>query len=452
MASENTYLEFENLAKDILKFAQNTILISLPYLDLALYQMKIISLPKSNSIGMDGKNILYDFIYVLNQYKNNPNNVGRIYLHMLFHCIFYHPFNYELLNKKIWNIACDIAVENVILGLKINWVETPLDSLQLEELKRLKKEVGILTAEKIYRYFLDNLEKENKIEEYAKLFYRDNHKFWLEEDEEEENLIISNLDSKVSLSSALDGKLEWKKISQRVKTDLEMFSKNQGDLPDSLKQNIQEVNRERYNYEEFLRKFVTLGENIQVNDDEFDYILYTYGMELYQNMPLIEPLEYKEVQKIKDFVIALDTSGSCSGEVVQAFLNKTYNLLNNMESFFTKINLHIIQCDAKVQKDNKITSKEEFKDYLENESLVGFGGTDFRPVFYYVDDLIQKGEFTDLKGLIYFTDGYGEFPKFMPSYPTAFVFVEDNYKEPLVPVWAIKLVLPKYDILKNGGL
>jgi predicted metal-dependent peptidase len=52
-------------------------------------------------------------------------------------------------------------------------------------------------------------------------------------------------------------------------------------------------------------------------------------------MPLIEPLEYKEVRRIKDFVIAIDTSGSVSGEEVQTFLQKTYNILLQENSFFS---------------------------------------------------------------------------------------------------------------------
>ena len=69
-------------------------------------------------------------------------------------------------------------------------------------------------------------------------------------------------------------------------------------------------------------------------------------MQRYGNIPLIEPLEYKEVKKVRDFVIAIDTSGSCAGEVVQKFLDKTYSLFTQQENFFKKINLHIIQCDA----------------------------------------------------------------------------------------------------------
>lgn len=185
---------------------------------------------------------------------------------------------------------------------------------------------------------------------------------------------------------------------------------------------------------------------MKINDDEFDYLFYTYGRQLYDRMPLIEPLEYKEVKRIKEFVIAIDTSGSTSGELLQKFVQKTYNILKSTESFFSKINLHIVQCDARIQDVVKITSQEEFDAYLKNMKIHGLGGTDFRPVFTYVDELVRLGEFTNLKGLIYFTDGYGDFPAKKPDFDTAFVFVEDEYNNPDVPPWAIKLVLPSDEI------
>lgn len=231
-----------------------------------------------------------------------------------------------------------------------------------------------------------------------------------------------------------------------MQIEIEAFSKEKGDTRGSFIQNLNAVNREKYDYTQFLKKFSVMGEAMRVNDDEFDYIFYTYGLKLYERMPLIEPLEYKEVKRIKEFVIAIDTSGSVSGELVQKFIQKTYNILKNEESFFTKINLHIIQCDTDIQEDRKITSQEEFDDYLATMKLHGFGGTDFRPVFAYVDKLIQSKEFTNLKGLIYLTDGYGDFPARKPPYETAFVFIDDEYNNPDVPPWAIKLVLPSDEI------
>ena len=131
---------------------------------------------------------------------------------------------------------------------------------------------------------------------------------------------------------------------------------------------------------------------------------------------------------------------------MQRFMHKTYNILKSTESFFSKINLHIIQCDAQIQEDAKITSQEEFDRYLENMKIRGLGGTDFRPVFQYVEQLRREKEFQNLRGLIYFTDGYGTFPERKPDYETAFVFIREEYELPEVPAWAIKLVLEQEEI------
>ena len=163
----------------------------------------------------------------------------------------------------------------------------------------------------------------------------------------------------------------------------------------------------------------------------------------YGDAALIEPLEYKEEKRIRDFVIAVDTSGSVDGDTVQGFLRKTFNILHSEDSYFSRVNVHIIQCDSKIQQDTVITSSDELDAMLDSFELHGFGGTDFRPVFGYVETLRQNGAFSDLRGLVYFTDGWGEFPEKQPDYRTAFVFLENEDNNTDVPVWAIKLILPK---------
>ena len=51
-------------------------------------------------------------------------------------------------------------------------------------------------------------------------------------------------------------------------------------------------------------------------------------------MPLIEPVESREVKKIQEFVIVVDTSYSTSGELIHNFLKETYTILT--EQFFCK--------------------------------------------------------------------------------------------------------------------
>ena len=107
---------------------------------------------------------------------------------------------------------------------------------------------------------------------------------------------------------------------------------------------------------------------------------------------------------------------------------------------------------AKVQEAKQITSKEDFERYITNMELHGFGGTDFRPVFEFVDKKINDGTLKNMKGMIYFTDGYGTFPKRMPNYDAAFVFVNErnnpDFEPPEVPSWAIKLVLDGREVMK----
>ena len=208
-----------------------------------------------------------------------------------------------------------------------------------------------------------------------------------------------------------------------------------------MEKQLDEATREKYDYSDILKRFTVMGEDIMVNDDEFDYIYYNYGLEHYGNMPLIEPLEYKEINKVKEFVIAIDTSASCRGALVKAFLRKTYSILKGTENFFHKVNVHIIQCDNEVRSDTKITNDEDFEKFVRYGKLSGFGATDFTPVFEYLEELRAQGEFDNLKGLIYFTDGYGIYPDFMPDYDVIFAFLDEDENRAPVPPWSLKVIL-----------
>lgn len=494
MNNEN-YEKLNRLALDILRLSRNTLLVNLRFLDLALSQLQFMP-TEVPCLATNGEYLIYNPTYLLESYKSEKEAPIRDYLHIIMHCIFRHMFLSPTLKRNYWDLACDIAVENAINELYIKAVASSREREQQSYISKLKQELKLLTAEKIYIYLIEN-ENEENIEEIRGLFYADNHEIWYmtsdqankkynlnpqsgsnknnnnQDNQSSQNKNNENSDNDSDASndtnqqnennggngdsneekqddsmSSIRNELEnrWKEISERMQTDLETFSKQQGDMAGGLVQNLKAVNREKYDYTNFLKKFAVMGETMKINDDEFDYVFYTYGLKLYKKMPLVEPLEYKEVKRIKEFVIAIDTSGSVGGDKVQAFIQKTYNVLKSTESFFSKINLHIIQCDAEIQEDTKITSQEEFDKYLKTMVIKGLGGTDFRPVFDYVDELQRRKEFTNLKGLIYFTDGFGDFPNRKPNYDTAFVFVDDEYNNPDVPPWAIKLVLQKYEI------
>ncbi|MBO5472846.1 MAG: hypothetical protein J6A08_03550 [Lachnospiraceae bacterium] len=424
-------LQIRRIAEEILSLAHDGLLINMRFLDVALSKLRVECREATGAHLFDGAGLYYDPVLLLRQYEREPNYAARLYLHTLLHCIFFHGYETDKLSRENWDLATDIAVENTIQEIDLHLTRLSSDDALRNRLEILKKQAGGLTAEKLYRHFRVEEPSERAREEWHKLCHYDEHLYW---DRREE----------LELSQA-----EWRKLSERIKADLKSFSKDKNNA-ESMEQNLKEATRERYDYAAFLKKFMVMGETVQVNDDEFDYIYYTYGLRTYGNMPLVEPLEYKDSNKIKDFVIAIDTSASCRGEIVQAFLQKTYNIMQQSENFFNKINVHIIQCDSQVQQDTKITERGELEEFMRKGRLTGFGSTDFRPVFAYVDKLREEKEFDNLKGLLYFTDGYGVYPENMPDYDVAFVFLREDENAPKTPPWAIRLILEEEDIQEES--
>ena len=457
--SQNNDIEslINKAANDVMLYSRSNLIVNLRFLDIAIGRLQLVR-SENATMGTDGIHLVYGPRHVLRSFKSETARPARDYLHTVIHCIYSHMFVGAQVDRRLWDLACDISAENTINDLGIKATASERQAFQKPAADMLKDEAGILTAEKIYHYLREVDIPEEDIENLESLFRADDHSAWYrgksktrtaedkktagreEPDEEEENLPGIPPVPPELLEE------EWRNISEKIQDDLELFSREHGDSSGELIQNLKAVNREKYDYRAFLSKFARLGEVVMVNDEEFDNIFYTYGLRLYKNMPLIEPLEYKELRKIKDFVIAIDTSGSTSGELVQRFLQKTYNILKSTESYFSRVNIHIIQCDAEIQEHVRITSEREFDDYIRSMEILGLGGTDFRPVFSLVDELVAGGEFSDLRGLIYFTDGFGTFPVHKPRYETVFVFLDNAYNNPEVPPWAMKLVLQDEEI------
>ena len=194
-------------------------------------------------------------------------------------------------------------------------------------------------------------------------------------------------------------------------------------------------------YRDVLARYAQTREELREDPDAFDPNLYAYGLERYGNMPLIEPCEVREARRVDELAIVIDTSGSCFGDLTARFLDETRALLADETLFTRRFNLRVLQCNARVQRDDAITCLRDFEKYIENLEIVGGGGTDFRPAFERIDRLIARGAFRRLGAALFFTDGMGLFPSAPPEYDAIFVFFEGRYDGIDVPGWAKKLVL-----------
>lgn len=497
---DNPTVRAEQLAGEILRQAATSLLLNMRFLESALFRLQ--PQAQETTFATDGTRLLYGFDFLFQLYRKDPAELNRGYLHTLLHCIFRHPFVSGMINRELWDAACDIAVEAAIEEMDLRALQTARGRGLAPLLQQFRNEGLRLTAEKLYHHFQTHPEDAEQALKAAAAFQFCDHSPWYadsskegEGSDEQTSAEQKPQDSgsppqenphadgspEESEDDPLEGPQEnpdgvpqqgsgrsasgetgsagalqkqqaladqWENISRHVQMALETFGRQPGVEAGGLVQDLRALNRERYDYRTFLRRFAELHEVMKVNDDEFDYIFYTYGLDLYGNVPLIEPLEYKEDRRIREFAIVIDTSGSTAGDLVQTFLQKTYNILNSTETFASRIKLRIIQCDVIVQESVLVTSQDEFDAYIKNFRIKGQGGTDFRPAFAHVNELVQSGELSRLKGLIYFTDGYGVYPKKKPDYDAAFVFVRQNdYDEPpAVPPWAIKLVLDEEDV------
>ena len=233
---------------------------------------------------------------------------------------------------------------------------------------------------------------------------------------------------------------EWEDISKRTEQEIEHSSKEKQEEQGSLAWFLRLEQKKYTDFRDFLRRLSVDREEMEVDLDSFDYGYYYYGLEQYGNMPLIEENEYREGRKLQELVIAIDTSHSTKGEMVKGFLEETAGILKQKDAFFQKVKVHILECDDELRKDICLENVEDLEQYSKNFAVKGGYGTDFRPVFRYVSDLQKRGELKNLKGLMYFTDGKGRYPKEAPPYVTAFVFPKgEDIDDDNVPFWAMKL-------------
>ena len=196
-----------------------------------------------------------------------------------------------------------------------------------------------------------------------------------------------------------------------------------------------------HDYARHLRRYAVSRENPRDDPDSLQPGWYAYGLSRYGNVPLIEPMEFREERKLEALAIAIDTSGSCARGLTKQFLEQTRDILLRERLFFGRFRLHILQCDAKVQRDDRIENLRQFQRYIDDLTVVGGGGTDFRPAIERVRALVRSGELRGLKGMLYFSDGRGIFPAQPPEFEVTFVFLKYRYDSIDVPAWARTLVL-----------
>lgn len=430
-------LDYFETGKEIIDAARSRLYMALPYMDVALSVLVPQPAPEGlNTVATDTQYVFFNGRWLADRYRRSGIFVNRMYLHMVLHCILRHPFKargYEGGEAMLWDIACDAAVESIMDGLSYPCLDEGTVPAKQHFLMRCEKEMPVLTAEGIYRYLKRAQLEEDELKALWRAFRTDDHGLWAGADDEKS-------------PGAGEQEQMWSEVADKTMSGMETVFTDSGAPGAGLLQQLKVAARSDVDYREFLRRFAAPREVMKVDGDAFDYVYYTYGLRLFGNMPLVEPPETKEERRIEEFVIAVDTSMSTNGVLVREFLACTYGILKSFETFTERFNIHIIQCDDRVRSDVKIERLSELRSYMEHFELSGGSTTDFRPVFEHVAKLQASGELNGLRGLVYFTDGMGRFPKDRPKYDTAFVMLQEPPDFIRIPAWAIKLVIDTPDM------
>ncbi|MCD8363461.1 MAG: VWA-like domain-containing protein [Lachnospiraceae bacterium] len=426
------------LASEALRLSQLALREQLPHFGAAL------AVPKNcwtdDASGTDGVDFWWNPGEVCRLFAEDSRRLMRVQLHFVLHGLYLHAFREPVGERRLWALACDIATEYRIDRMAVPGFTRPIPAVRSRCYRELREAQLPIREQEVAGWLAT--QKEERLPELEQAFRRDDHTRWVSrEADDEENPVHREIGAPEEFQRKMTAVHRWRTVFESLPQSEREHRRQAGGSGGGQTQAIVLEERKSYDYRRFLKRFAQDGEERSLDLDSFDYIPYDYSRSMYERLVFLEPLEYREVRRLREFVIAIDTSGSCSGETVRRFLEETWEILREKENFFEEMNVHIIQCDCLVQDHARITSEKEWRDYLRKIEVKGHGDTDFTPVFRLVDSLVESGELKDLRGLLYFTDGDGVYPSEAPAYETAFVFLNQELKKGKTPDWAYDLCL-----------
>lgn len=372
-----------------LEKARIRIVVSKPFFGQLLAFLKFIETDSIETLGVNCEGVI---LYNPKFLKNKTIDQIEAYLmHEILHLAFGHPERGFDKIPILYNIAADLKVNycllydcNVSAGLLSEGILPSYhDGWSFRDVKFSTEEIEELTSEEIYERLLKyfkQFEGQNKILTAGKdIIYG-------------KAIIGSNGEIEIRKAS----RAELKKFGEEIQKRIEVI-KMQGLLPDSLSRDYDIHNEFKIKWSVYLSQ-------------KFSGILKKPTWRKFNKKMLPYYLPGREKEKSIKLAVGIDTSGSISRDELSDFMTELWNLSLTFPSFEMKV----LVCDAEVHK--VIDVNQENYNELFKIKMEGGGGTDFQPVFDYIEKKKLKIDY-----LIYLTDLYGNFPKQKPSYDVYWV-------------------------------
>lgn len=377
-----------------------------------------------DGFATDGTTVYYHSEYILEYRKEE---LKRQLLHIVLHGLLGHfEIKDEYEYKAYRDFMMDIQVEYVLRQMKQENMYESKSSWQ-----KLDEYVSGDYSMSIYRRLCEDVIPTIWLEYYYRSLQVDNHEIW---DQGE------NESKAIKLWSKIRGELLGERDKEEWSTGgVDEIIGAVAGKGGAAEENVFKIDKGRgVLYKELLEELICTREKDREEPDSIDWMFYQYGMALYGDVPLIEPMEAPKCT-VNLIVIAVDVSGSClNNNQMRIFFGETYECLQRLKERFKETEVLLLQCDDAIRREQRIKLRE-WNDNPEDVLVYGGGRTSFVPVFDRLAVLEQSGNKID--ALLYLTDGIGMYPKVKPNYPVHFILMNTHEEYREIPEWINKVSL-----------
>lgn len=342
----------------------------------------------------------------------NKEDLKFVVLHELLHTIFLHSQRRGRRDYRLWNVACDYAVNSVLIDEM--GMNTSLEKLYDP---RFKKK----SAEEIYEILKDEIQSQSGDKtnpsgvEVSDSDGEKNTCVGGSSDREKQGKLFP--DDLIPSNNPREESEKTKDLIVQAHTVYEkMKHKFRGDLPSSVVKVIKKIIEPRIPFERLLARYVS---EFVTGKGEYSYSPVNKKAAFLFDI-VLPSINKEESQKV---VVAVDTSGSISESELSLFAGAIKKLSTLTQE------LTVITCDCKIQ---QVVRTSEIESFLKKLDFKGRGGTSHIPVFEYIDKNIRNPDV-----VVCLTDGYTEYPEKKPKYPVIWVLTRDHKEPP----WGLKVVL-----------
>ena len=388
-----------------------------PFLSAAVMRLPIkdaTEMPWCQTMSTDGYHVFFHAPWVA---ELQDDEIQGVLAHEVLHVVFGHSDRRNQRDPQNWNIACDLAIN---LLLKAEGLALPISGL-------IDLRYKGMSADQIYAELPEPIAEAGT------------------------TLLARQKGIEAALNSPLGRRAGGgKKITSEIGADLhdpddlrisplqdgdapdlqsrrelrrqlvdEMRNALHGDSPAMIRQEIALATNKTINWQALLRSWLT--ERVRSDWSMYPFAKKHLWRGIY--LPSIG------VQAPGHIVFAIDTSGSMSQQDIADIAREVSSLRDMFHSRLT-----VVQCDATIHSVEEYDADDPTP-IPEKMTVIGRGGTDFRPVFQFVENHDGTPQL-----VIYATDGFGDFPAHAPEIPCLWMLTAGSIPAEKLPFgYAIKM-------------